>query len=678
MLYFGCNAPSSDPQAKEDWAYPGGNAGQQKYSALDQINKKNVKNLKVAWIYHSGNMAGGVESTPLIVDGNMYVTTPSQELIALNAADGKEIWRFNPSVGEEKFTGVNRGIAYDKAGEKVFYTSGNYLNAVDVHTGKTDTAFGESGRVKLDGSLNGQVNTSPAAPVLFRDLVIVGVISGTGHVNAYDVHSGNLKWTFNTIPHPGEAGYDTWGDTAYWRTGSGVAVWGGLCVDNKNGIVYFSTGQPRDNFYRPDNAGKQLFGNSIIALNAGNGKRIWHYQAIHHDIWDLDLACPPILSDLKIEGETVPGVMQLSKTGNIFLFNRINGKLLSKVEERPAPSSTLPGEIAYPTQPFVTWPSPFSRQILTEDDLTNRTPEAHDYAKKIFDQAETGWFVPPSEKGILFYGIHGGAEWCGGAYDQQTNTLYVTANELAWHIVMRDINADSKTAVKEPPGRKVYLKAGCVNCHGEHRQGQTGIPNLNSLDKTYARPDIENIIHKGRKTMPAFPQIAGGELDQLVNYLLNVKDEKTKSDKSARPVYRSLGYIKFLDKEGYPATKPPWGTLNAVDLTTGKIKWKVPLGEYEELKEKGISRTGTENFGGCIATKGGLVFVGATRDLKFRAFDADTGEELWEAQLPFGGFATPSTYAVNGKQYVVIAATGGGKLGPPLGDAYVAFALPDK
>ena len=665
-----------------NWEFPGGSAGVTKYSSLDQINKSNVANLKVAWIFHSGNMAGGTEGTPLVINGVMYITTPSQELVAVNAVNGKELWRCNPAHQGEKFGGVNRGIAYyrSKKEELILFTSGNYLNAIDIKTGKPVVSFGGEGRVKMNENQSGEGNTSPAAPVIYKNMVVVGVAGGPSRVKAYDISSGELMWTFNTIPQPGEYGYDTWGDKNYWKTGSGVDVWGGLCVDEKNSIIYFATGQPRDNFYRPNNKGEQLYGNSIVALNAVTGKRVWHYQTIHHDIWDLDLPCPPTLVDLKMGGESIPGVMQLSKTGNVFLFNRLTGKLLSKVEERPAPASTLPGEAAYPTQPFVIWPSPYSKQVLTADDLTDRTPESYAYAKKIFDRSETGWFVPPSEKGILFYGIHGGSEWCGGAYDEETNIVYVNANELAWNIKMRDINADNEIANAQlsSEGRSVYLKMGCVNCHGANRLGQESISGLNKLELKYKEQDIKTIVQNGRQTMPAFPQIKGNNLDKLAKYLLNIKSGSVPTKKDKAPEYRSLGYDKFLDQEGYPATKPPWGTLNAIDLNTGKIKWKVPLGEYKELTKKGIPITGTENFGGCIVVKGGLIFTGATRDLKFRAFDKDTGKELWQSQLPYGGFSTPSTYVVNGKQYVVIAATGGGKLGPPTGDAYVAYALPDK
>lgn len=597
LIITGCSTPGpkDDPA---NWAVAGGNAGETKYSRLDQINKTNVAGLQVAWTYNSGNKTGNAQCNPLIIEGRMYITTPAQELIAIDAANGKEIWRFNPARKGEGFGGQNRGIAYWKSGEaeRILYTSGSFLNAVDIKTGKPATAFGDSGRVSMNDSLvkpAAEMNLmSPAAPVIFNNLVIIGGTSWTApsNVSAFDINTGKRAWIFNTIPHPGEYGYDTWGNKDFWKKGVGVNVWGGLCVDEKNGMVYFATGQPKDDFYRANNKGAQLYGNSVVALDAASGKRAWHYQVVHHDIWDLDLPCAPVLVNLQQEGKTVPGLMQLSKTGNIFLFNRITGALLSKAEERAVPASTLPGEYSYATQPYVTWPEPFSRQLISEADLTNLTPEDHAAAKKVFDEAQKGWFLPPSEKSTLYYGIHGGAEWGGGAYDEKENVLIVNANELAWNITLKNIYTDTTKA----------------------------------------------------------------------------------------PEYRALGFFKFLDKNGYPATTPPWGTLNAVDLTTGKIKWKVPLGEYDTLTKQGIPVTGTENFGGSIVTAGGLVFIGATRDEKFRAFDKDNGKILWETKLPYGGFTTPATYAIKGKQYIIIPATGGGKLGTKTGDAYVAYALPNQ
>lgn len=687
LLMMACqqaSRPSQNPTSL-DWSVTGGDEGVTRFSKADEITKENVSKLKVAWVYHSGNSKGNIQMNPLVVEGIMYVTTPDHEIIAVNAKTGQEIWRHNPARKGERLGGINRGIAFWKEGSdrRLLFTANNYLVAIDARTGKSIESFGQEGRVDLNEGLVRPASemkiTAPASPVVYRNTIIVGCMSWSApaNVSGFDVKTGKRTWLFNTIPQPSEPGYETWGDADFWREGAGVNVWGGLSVDTELGMVYFATGQPKNDFYRPGKPGSQLYGNSIVALNAATGKHAWHYQVIHRDLWDLDLPCAPILADFTHKGKPVAGVVQLTKTGNIFLFNRQTGELLSEVEERPVPKSQLWGENAYPTQPYVQWPQSFSRQVVTEKDLTDRNPEVHQEALSRFRSADTGWYVPPTQKGVIYYGIHGGAEWSGGAYDPTTGNLYVNANELAWHITMIDINAKEKsaTALAQHPGRRVYLEKGCVGCHGSERQGNGGIPALVRLSQKYKQPDVVQIIKNGRGAMPAFSQISEDEVQALAEFLLDMESHKPQKEQNLPPVYRAMNYTKFLDKDHYPATKAPWGTLNAINLHSGKMVWKQPLGEYPELTARGIPVTGRENFGGCIVTKGGLVFIAATGDEKIRAFDKDSGKKLWEADLPFGGYATPSTYMIEGKQYLVIAATGGGKLGTKTGDAYVAFAL---
>lgn len=662
-----------------NWSAAGGNYGQTRYSGLQQINKENVHQLQQAWVYHSGNPAGNIQCNPLAVDGRVYITTPEQHLVALDGANGYELWRFRPERGAEKFSNVNRGFAYYKSGNEqiLFYGSGTYLQAVDAIKGISVTSFGDAGRVNLsEGLLKPAEQMSMqllAAPVIYDDLVIVGGTSWSAGANvlAYDVKTGQRKWLFHTIPHPGEDGYETWGDTSYYRTGAGANVWGGLVVDPALGMVYFSTGQPKGDFYRPNNAGNQLYGNSIVAVDAATGKRKWHYQTIHKDLWDLDLPCAPILVNLNRNGKKVAAVAQLSKTGNVFLFNRETGELLSAVEERPVPASALAGETAAPTQPYVSWPESYTRQVVAEEDIFGLDSLRYKKAKAVFDQSETGWFLPPSTKGLLYYGIHGGSEWGGGAYDNGSNTLYLNANEIAWHIQMVETG---KQEGRLHPGRSVFLNRNCSNCHGMDLMGRDNTPALTSLATRYNAIKLKELIRQGKGAMPAFAHLENEELQALADYLLQLQSQAELAVQQ-EPAYQSLGYNKFVDEQGYPSTRPPWGTLNALDLGTGKIKWKIPLGEYAELTAQGLPITGTENFGGAMVTAGGLVFIAATRDAKFRAFDKDNGKLLWETTLPFGGYSSPATYMINNKQYIVLPATGGGKLGTPTGDTYVAFAL---
>ena len=678
---WGRAAVLTDTAQGRDWPIYQGDAGGERYSTLQQINRDNVSRLNVAWVYHTGDKLDDpkttIECTPVVVDGVMYVTSPQLKVIALDAASGKPIWVYDPFPAKEGSIGVtaylllgvimlavlmglrqrtnmaarpaaassfqgwvvlslamclipsgkellgivpsqflsakfdpwrvNRGVSYWRNGSdrRILFVAGSRLIALRAETGRPIPEFGKNGEVDLREGLGRSISganymvTSPGA--IYKNLIIIGAKTGEGprreapgHVRAFDVRNGKQAWIFHTIPYPNEFGSETW-SPEYWKTGAGANPWAGMSIDENRGLVFFATGSPTFDFYGGDRIGQNLFGDSVVALHAATGKRAWHFQAVHHNLWDYDLPCPPVLVTIHRGGQEIDAVVQPTKMGLLFVLNRDTGEPLFPVEERPVPPSDTPGERAWPTQPFPLKPPPFVRQELTESDLTDISPEAHSSALRQFRALRSGGiYRPPSFQGTVeFPGLHGGANWSGGSFDPATGLFFVNANE---------------------------------------------VPYIVQLTKSKF----------------------------LARYPIN------------RYPYDHMGYTKFLDRDGHPAIKPPWGTLNAIDLDTGEFAWRLPLGEYPELTAKGIPVTGTENFGGSIVTAGGLVFIAATSDEKFRAFDKDSGRVLWETKLPAGGYATPATYQAGGKQYVVIAAGGGGQLATTSGDNYVSFALANR
>jgi quinoprotein glucose dehydrogenase len=535
--------------------------------------------------------------------------------------------------------------------------------------------------------------TSPG--VIYKDLLIIGgrvsesADGAPGNIRAFDVRTGERKWIFHTIPHPGEKGYDTWPDTSAWHRLGGANSWPGLSLDEERGIVYVPTGSISGDFYGGFRPGTNLYANSIIALEAATGKYIWHFQVIHHDIWDRDLPATPNLVTLHKDGKMIDAVAQITKHGYVFLFNRLTGEPIFPIEEKPVPQGGVPGEVTWPTQPIPTLPEPFARQKFDSSDIADLDPESHRDLVEQFKMIKHGTpFDPPSKDGVwIFPGFDGGGEWGGSAVDPESGILYVNSSELPWSITL--INKPSSIG---GPGQSLYVKY-CVGCHGAELKGNgSAFPSLVNLKKKYSDQQITSIITSGRNRMPSFGYLKPDEHKALIAFLTSYGsagtlktdrhgDEPAATGPQAKSIldevpYTHTGYNRFLDKNGNPGIKPPWGTLNAVDLNSGKLLWKVPLGEFPDLTAKGIPPTGTETYGGPLVTKGGLVFIAGTKDEMIRAFDTKSGKVLWEAKLPAAGFATPACYSIDGKEYVVIAC-GGGKIGMKSGDDWVAFALPD-
>ncbi len=778
--------------------YNGGPDGDH-YSQLKQINRANVHQLKMAWTFDTGE-TGGIQDNPLVVGRTLYAYTPTQKVVALGAATGRLKWKFDPGVAGG--TQPARGMAYWTDGKEGRLYAGvmNFLYCLDPETGKPIASFGESGRIDLRKELRGDfekqsiVLTTPG--IIYKDLIIVGGRNPETHpappgdVRAFDVQTGKLVWSFHTIPHPGEPGYETWPAEA-WKTAGAANNWAGMALDRKLGIVYVPTGSAVFDFYGGDRVGDDLYADTLLALDAATGKRLWNFQGVHHDIWDRDFPSEPALFTVKHDGKTVEALAQTTKQGYLYLFNRVSGKPLFPIHEIPYPASNVPGEVTSPTQPKPDAPEPFARQRLTEDMLTNRTPEAHSWALKMFRTfASDGQFMPfaVGKQTVIFPGFDGGAEWGGPAIDPATDILYVNATEMAWtgglieahrssdpgeqvyqyqcamchgtnlegappafpslaNVLNRLTVLKVTDTVKNGKGRMPsfpniedaqmkalieFLRTGsfavrgdagkeltsvpaqemtaqapadktgadkisgdgagaavyahrCARCHGSHMEGMAPAnPMLIGVGSRMSKAQIIKLVWNGTDQMPPMPDLQGADLQALLRFM-GVADSPSaqasvmekRGAEEYQDKYIFTGYRKFLDPDGYPAIAPPWGTLNAIDLKTGKYVWKIPLGEYPELARQGIKDTGTETYGGPIVTAGGLVFIGATvYDRKFRAFDSRSGKLLWEAELPFAGVATPSTYMIDGRQYVVIAASGARDPKGPAGGTYIAFSLP--
>lgn len=695
---------SADKPYFSTWEHYLGDPERTHFTNLDQIDTSNVANLKLAWTYKSGGLQEGrttqIQTSPLMVEDVLYGVNAAIELFAIDAQTGKEIWTFKPSTKDESGLGLNRGLNYWRTDgsepSRIFFSLGPRLFAIDSKTGKPIVSFGKEGHIDLREGLGRDpqklsvVSNTPGA--LYKNILVQGTRVGEGpgsspgHVRAYDVLTGEIVWTFHTIPQPGEFGYDTWPAEAY-KTVGGANSWPGMAMDTERGIVYIPTGSAAFDWYGGDREGENLFANSLLALNAETGERLWHFQFVHHDTWDRDLPAPPNLLTIHRDGKAIPAVAQVTKSGHVFVFNRITGEPLFPIEEKAYPSSKLMGERSYATQPLPLKPTPFARQILREEDLYapnrkafvddlvpgNASDETPTVLEKFRSITSNGQFIPMDTTGVILYpGADGGAEWGGAALDPRNGIMYVNANEMAWIIKMKALKNDDGDLNIGQSLTQIH----CARCHGGELQGLAGIPELQNVKLRLSMDSIQTIIQKGRGAMPGMPNLSEDEITAITEFLSGMEETKDhRTEKVTIDVpYTIASFARFKDDRGYPVVKPPWGTLNAIDLNNGEYLWKIPLGHEESLDDPNVPVSGLENYGGPVITKGGVLFIAATKDEKIRAFHMKTGEQLWEDQLPAGGYATPITYESNGKQYIVIAC-GGGKMGTASGDEYRAYSL---
>ena len=695
IILFQCDKLSSSNIIENqhiEWKHYLGDPGRSHYSQLSEFNPKNVKSLRVAWEYETKDY-GQMQMNPIVVDTVLYGVSSALRVFALDARSGEEVWVFGDSL--KKLFSTSRGVSFWESGDdrRVFYTKGSDLWALNAQTGQPIPSFGKGGKIDLRSGLPASAQEkfviSSTPGTIYKNLIIMplrlleGVGSAPGDVMAFDVITGELAWSFHTIPHASEPGIETWGDPNISESPIIGAAnnWAGMALDQKREIIYIPTGSAAPDFYGAMRPGKNLYSNCLLALDANTGKRIWHYQFIHHDLWDRDPPSPPNLITVNHGGKTIPAVAQVTKQGYVFVFDRETGRPLFDIEEVAVPESELSSEQTWPTQPIPIKPTRFARQSneLTTQDISPYAPN-RDSLIAIFEQADKRSFAPPSLKpALLLPGYDGGAEWGGAAADPYKGILYINSNEMAWFLEMRTNN---KKGEKMIAGKRIY-RQNCAVCHMTNRSGSkaSGYPSLLAIKARLSENNIHDIIVQGKGIMPGFPQIPENDRKKLVNFLTGksdnnneVKEIRQTNDKIPYIPFQHSGYTKFLDENGLPAISPPWGTLQALDLNTGEYLWKVPLGETESLRELGYPTTGTENYGGAVITENGLLFIAATKDGYIRAFSRDSGKLLWEFKLPAAAFATPALYHSGGKQYLTVAC-GGEKLGTKKGNKIIAFAL---
>lgn len=677
-------ACSTDKQNdKSTWPTFGHDVSNNKFSALTGIDTSNVTQLQEAWRFEDTTEGGGVYFNPVMMDNRVIGLMPGNRLVAVDAATGKLLWEFMPD--SSGIYNWSKGMTYHAGNpDRIFLINGGTLYSINAETGVPVKDFGKNGRVdfyeglEVPDSMRTRVPVSSNAPgVVYNDLFIVGckvpdeLPSTAGDIRAFNINTGKLEWVFHVIPKPGEFGAETWAANARQRNG-GANCWAGMALDEKRGIVFVPTASPSFDFYGADRPGQNLFANCLLALDAKTGKRIWHFQTTHHDLWDRDNGSPPNLVTIKRDGKDIDAVALVTKMGFLFLFDRETGKSLYGVNEVPVDTvSSMPGEKPWPTQPIPTNP-PFARQGYEEKNYGRSSAWIKEEVAK--NKYKTGVYQPPSMEGIIMLPTaHGGSNWGGASVNPETNLLFVNSTDIPMILKLTDL---TKIRAANQLNPEILFRTYCSNCHGADKKGTAIGPDLTTRVKKYNNTQIANIIQKGAPPMPSFGFLSQ---EQIANVVAFIKDtvaqpsfETPEIPQNNEP-YGFNGYSFYLDPEGDPAIAPPFGTLTAIDLNTGNIVWQVPLGEDPKFKKMGISNSGSFNRGGGIATAGGLIFIGATGDNMFRAFDQRTGKLLWEYQLPGMASSIPSTYAVGAKQYVVVSVNGEQKNNFKGG--YIAFAI---
>ena len=563
-----------------NWPRSHGGFSSMRFSSLDQINKNNVEKLKLAWTYNSKDGKEGIEANPVVYDGLVYIPTPGNQIVCLDGATGKEIWRYKAKRGYQNVAKRGLLIWEDKKNNilRLYFANDHQLISLNAKTGKIIKSFGENGIINIKSS-------SPLPPTIVDDQLIIATFKPS--IEAYDVFSGKLYWRYY-LREVNKKIFEK-------RDFRGGIPWGGMSADVKKGIVYITTGNPKPNFVGTLRPGKNLYANSLIAFDVRNKKKLWHFQETCHDIWNFDIPSTPILTTINKYDKRIDVVVAVTKLGNTLILDRYTGEPIFDYEMKLAPVSKLPGEKTCDYQPSIKLPEPFARNVFKKNDVTNLSESSKEHILSILENSNYGFFQPYElNKDTIQYGDNGGAQWTGASVDPYNNIMYVTASNIPWIVG--------------------------VSSHINNKTGK-------------------------------------------IKYI----------SKNAKPL---------RDLNNYPGVKPPWGTLTAMNLNTGKIIWQVPLGYYEDLKSKGII-TGTENFGGATATAGGIVFAAGTLDKLIRAFDSENGTELWSYKLPYIGSAPPTIYEVNGDQYIIIPASGGTVLKifykdlVEQGDAVVAFKIQD-